>query len=50
MSETTSSLSTDLLEQLAVLAQVPQLLVATDYDGTIAPIVNDSPTPSGEPL
>ena len=41
MAETASSLPTDLLEQLAVLAQVPQLLVATDYDGTIAPIVND---------
>ncbi len=41
MAVTTSLLPPDLLEQLAVLAQVPQLLVATDYDGTIAPIVND---------
>jgi len=30
-----------LQDRLALLAQVPHLLVATDYDGTIAPIVND---------
>ena len=30
-----------LLDDLARLARVPQLLVATDYDGTIAPIVSD---------
>ncbi len=30
-----------LLERLAELARVPNLLVATDYDGTVAPIVND---------
>ena len=33
--------SDELLAKLGLLAQVPQLLVATDYDGTIAPIVND---------
>lgn len=41
MAETLPSLPEDLLDQLTALAQVPQLLVATDYDGTIAPIVND---------
>ena len=30
-----------LLERLAQLARVPQLLVACDYDGTVAPIVDD---------
>lgn len=30
-----------LLDDLAELAKAPQLLVATDYDGTIAPIVDD---------
>ncbi len=30
-----------LLEQLSALAQVPNLLIATDYDGTVAPIVDD---------
>ena len=41
MAENTTSLPNDLLERLGELAQVPQLLIATDYDGTIAPIVND---------
>ncbi|MFT7473503.1 MAG: trehalose 6-phosphate phosphatase [Verrucomicrobiales bacterium] len=41
MSEDPPLLPPALLENLAQLAQVPQLLVATDYDGTIAPIVND---------
>ena len=41
MSEDPTLLPPALLENLAQLAQVPQLLVATDYDGTIAPIVND---------
>ena len=41
MAETPSTLPEKLVERLAELAQVPQLLVATDYDGTIAPIVND---------
>ena len=31
----------DLLERIDQLAQVPQLLVATDYDGTVAPPVDD---------
>ncbi len=31
----------ELLEKLRELARSPQLLVATDYDGTVAPIVND---------
>jgi trehalose 6-phosphate phosphatase len=31
----------ELDEHLAALARVPQLLVACDYDGTIAPIVDD---------
>ncbi|HEY8492262.1 MAG TPA: trehalose-phosphatase, partial [Myxococcota bacterium] len=31
----------DLEEQLAALARTPVLLVATDYDGTLAPIVPD---------
>jgi trehalose-phosphatase len=30
-----------LLERIAQLARVPQLLVACDYDGTVAPIVDD---------
>ncbi len=33
--------SAELQDRLVLLAQVPHLLVATDYDGTIAPIVND---------
>ncbi len=41
MPEALTTLPTELLEELQQLAQVPQLLVATDYDGTIAPIVND---------
>lgn len=41
MSETHNSLPPDLVDRLSTLAQVPKLLVATDYDGTIAPIVND---------
>ena len=32
---------TELNEQLALLAQAPQLLVACDYDGTVAPLVDD---------
>ena len=35
------ALPADLLDALSELAQAPQLLVATDYDGTIAPIVDD---------
>ena len=38
---TPADLPDDLVTRLAELAQVPQLLVATDYDGTVAPIVND---------
>lgn len=34
-------ISTDLEERLNRLAQVPRLVVATDYDGTLAPIVTD---------
>ena len=30
-----------LLERIDQLAQVPQLLVASDYDGTLAPLVDD---------
>lgn len=46
MSETTTpptptDLPDELVAQLTELAQTPQLLVATDYDGTIAPIVSD---------
>ena len=41
MAVTIPELPGELLDQLTALAQVPQLLVATDYDGTIAPIVND---------
>jgi len=41
MAEDTRTLPPELADALAQLAQVPQLLVATDYDGTIAPIVND---------
>ena len=37
----TTQLPDELLAQLSELAQVPVLLVATDYDGTVAPIVND---------
>lgn len=33
-------LSPALLERLVSLSRTPQLLVATDYDGTVAPIVN----------
>ena len=36
-----AALPPELLDDLAELAKSPQLLVATDYDGTIAPIVND---------
>ena len=36
-----ATLPQPLLDDLARLARVPQLLVATDYDGTIAPIVSD---------
>src|SRR5665811_1945153 len=32
---------TQLDDNLALLAQAPQLLVACDYDGTIAPLVDD---------
>ncbi len=38
---TPADLPEDLVARLSELAQVPQLLVASDYDGTIAPIVND---------
>lgn len=31
----------DLFQQLDVLSQTPVLLVASDYDGTLAPLVND---------
>jgi len=31
----------DLIERIDQLAQVPQLLVASDYDGTLAPLVDD---------
>ncbi len=34
-------LETELDERIARLARMPQLLVACDYDGTIAPIVDD---------
>lgn len=36
-----SSLPDDLRRTLTALARVPRLLVASDYDGTIAPIVNN---------
>ena len=32
---------TELNERLGLLAQTPQLLVACDYDGTVAPLVDD---------
>ena len=32
---------TELNDRLALLAQTPQLLVACDYDGTVAPLVDD---------
>jgi trehalose-phosphatase len=32
---------TELDERLGLLAQAPQLLVACDYDGTVAPLVDD---------
>lgn len=35
------ALSQELINQLRILAQIPTLLVATDYDGTLAPLVND---------
>ena len=38
---TPADLPDELVERLTELAQIPQILVATDYDGTIAPIVND---------
>ncbi|MEV0645659.1 trehalose-phosphatase [Phytomonospora sp. NPDC050363] len=43
MTETimTSSMDADLRSSLAALARTPQLLVACDYDGTLAPIVTD---------
>ena len=41
MPEALTTIPPDLLDELQQLAQVPQLLVATDYDGTIAPIVSD---------
>ena len=40
-SPTPHDLPDDLVQRLSELAQVPNLLVATDYDGTVAPIVND---------
>ena len=36
-----SSLSLELMNKLRSLAQTPILLVATDYDGTLSPIVED---------
>ena len=36
-----ASLSLDLMNKLRALAQTPILLVATDYDGTLSPIVDD---------
>ena len=36
-----SSLSLELMSKLRSLAQTPILLVATDYDGTLSPIVDD---------
>ena len=41
MAMDSKALPSDLLDALSELAQAPQLLVATDYDGTIAPIVDD---------
>ena len=41
MSDAQPTLPPDVLEALSLIAQTPQLLVATDYDGTIAPIVDD---------
>jgi len=35
------ALSQELINQLRILAQIPTLLVATDYDGTLAPLVDD---------
>lgn len=37
-------MNTDLPTQLDTLARAPILLVATDFDGTIAPIVSDPVT------
>lgn len=37
----TSDLPVQLAEAIGTLARTPMLLVATDYDGTIAPIVDD---------
>ncbi|MGI9608242.1 MAG: trehalose-phosphatase [Acidimicrobiales bacterium] len=41
MTDAHTVLSSELYERLTQLAQVPNLLIATDYDGTIAPIVGD---------
>jgi hypothetical protein len=38
---TASADTADLEERISHLASVPQLLVACDYDGTVAPIVDD---------
>lgn len=41
MSDPTNGISAELTEELKKLAHNPQLLVACDYDGTMAPIVDD---------
>ncbi|MEZ5247442.1 MAG: trehalose-phosphatase [Acidimicrobiales bacterium] len=41
LTATTDLANTDLADRLDQLAQTPNLLVACDYDGTIAPIVDD---------
>ncbi len=41
MIEDPKPLPRELHEALSQLAQTPQLLVATDYDGTVAPLVDD---------
>ena len=37
----------DLLTALRAIARTPNLLVATDYDGTLAPIVEDPSSAGG---
>ena len=37
----TLTLPADLLDALDAAAATPRLLVASDFDGTLAPIVND---------
>ncbi|MGO1765045.1 MAG: hypothetical protein ACTHZJ_10070, partial [Brevibacterium yomogidense] len=43
LAEAARTLGDDIFSRLVALSRSPQLLVATDYDGTIAPLV-DRPT------